>query len=495
MRFQIAIAALAVALAAASSVLAQSWVPVTADQDHSSQFEIDMASITQNGGYTQTFVRQVLKRPQRDAVSGKRYSTIVMQRMEDCRGRSFALASFTYLDAKGLVTSSSTVPQRDWQFVAPPPGSVASGLQDRICAVAAQRASLKPSLETGPATKATWLPTAYDAKSQSRYFIRQDSVVGLGDGIVGVIVRMDSAVPVKLGDGSMMTTGFIAQMFNCDTGRLSTVSADSYDAGGALVAVYAPPSDKVEVQAYGAGSVSEQISRYVCDESHIVANEAEGGTFVGTGWLGPKGYIITANHVIEGATLLELARDGKVVGEAELVVADPANDIAILKPLKPLPTRTAIAFSAAPAQLGEHVFTLGYPAPDTLGVSLKMTSGEVSAMAGNDAATGRRDDARFLQVSMPIHSGNSGGPVIDDQGRAVGIVISKLTKAGEDEIAQNVNYALKIGYVRNLLSELPAVGAPVAATPRASISSLVEELQGSVFLVIASSGEAAERAR
>lgn len=165
-------------------------------------------------------------------------------------------------------------------------------------------------------------------------------------------------------------------------------------------------------------------------------------------------------------------------GRAELVVSDPANDIAILRPLKPLPTRTSIGFSAAPAQLGERVFTLGYPSPDTLGMSLKMTSGEVSAMAGNDAATGRRDDARFLQVSMPIHSGNSGGPVIDGQGRAVGIVISKMTKAGEDEIAQNVNYALKIGYVRNLLSELPAVSAAVAATPRATISGLVEELRG-----------------
>lgn len=495
MRFKIAVAALAAALAAAGSALAQSWVPVTADQNHSSQFEIDMASITQSGGYTQTFVRQVLARPERDASSGKRYSTVVMQRMEDCRGRSFALVSFTYLDAKGLVTSSSTVPQKEWQFIAPPPGSVASGLQETICAVAAQRASLQPSLETGPSTKANWLPTAYDPKTQTRYFVRQDGVVGLGDGLVGVILRADSAIPIKLGDGSVMTTGFVAQVFSCETGRLSTVSADSYDAGGALVGVYAPPSDKAEFQAYAPGSISEQISKYVCDKDHIVSNEDEGGTYVGTGWLGPKGYIITANHVIEGATLLELARDGKVIGQAELVVADPANDIAVLKPLRPLPTHTSIGFSPSPAQLGERVFTLGYPAPDVLGMALKMTSGEVSAMSGNDVATGRRDDTRFLQVSMPIHSGNSGGPVIDDQGRAVGIVISKMTKAGEDEIAQNVNYALKIGYVRNLLSELPAVGAPVAASPRASISSLVEELQGSVFLVIASSGEDAERAR
>ena len=50
---------------------------------------------------------------------------------------------------------------------------------------------------------------------------------------------------------------------------------------------------------------------------------------------------------------------------------------------------------------------------------------------------------------------------------------------------QNVNYALKIGYVRSLMAELPTLGQPTAATPRPSLSALVAELQGSVFLVIA----------
>ncbi|WP_340647295.1 serine protease [Phenylobacterium sp.] len=491
MKLNIVIAAFVMA-AAASSALAQSWVAVTKDQDQS-QYEIDMGSIAANGGYTQSFMRQVAPKPLKDAVSGKRYVNSVIQRLDDCRTRTFAFVSYAYVDQQGQVVSSQIVPRASWQFNAAPPGSVGAVLQEKVCAVVAQRAALKPSLDTGPTTKTNWLPTAYDPKTQTRYYVRQDSVVGLGDGVVAAILRADSATPIRLPDGSQMTTGFIAQMFACGEHKISTVSVDSYDSVGALVAVYQPPSDKVEIQTYVAGSTTEQLAKYVCDESHIVATEDEGETFVGTGWLGPKGYIITAYHVIEGATLLELARDGKVFGRAELVVADPANDIAILKPLRPLPARIAIAFSAAPAQLGERVFTLGYPSPGTLGMTLKMTSGEVSAMAGNDVATGRRDDARFLQVSMPIHSGNSGGPVIDDQGRAVGIVISKMTKASENEIAQNVNYALKIGYVRNLLSELPAVSVPVSATPRPTISSLVEELQGSVFLVIASSGAASAR--
>ena len=75
--------------------------------------------------------------------------------------------------------------------------------------------------------------------------------------------------------------------------------------------------------------------------------------------------------------------------------------------------------------------------------------------------------------------------MIDSQGRAVGIVISRMNRTGDDEVAQNVNYALKIGYVRSLMAELPVLGNPTAATPRPSLSALVAELQGSVFLVIA----------
>ena len=490
MKLKIVIAGLALALITAGSVFAQSWVAVTKDQEIG-LYEIDMGSITANGGYTQSFMRQVVHKPLKDTVSGKRYVNVVIQRLDDCRGRTFAFVSFAYGDQKGQVVSSQIVPRAEWRFTAAPPGSIGAVLQERVCAVVAQRAALKPSLDTDPTTKTNWLPTAYNAKNQTRYSVRQDSVVGLGDGMVATILRADSATPIKLPDGSLSTTGFIGQIFACKAKQITTVSVDSYDSVGALVAVYQPPSDKLEVQSYLGGSVTEEIAKYVCDEKNIVAMQDQGGSAVGTGWLGPKGYIITAHHVIEDATLLELAQDGKVFGRAELVVSDPANDIAILRPLKPLPTRTSIGFSTAPALLGERVFTLGYPSPDTLGMSLKMTSGEVSAMAGNDVSTGRRDDARLLQISIPIHSGNSGGPVIDGQGRAVGIVISKMTKASDDEIAQNVNYALKIGYVRNLLAELPTVSTPIPATPRPSISGLVNELQGSVFLVIASSGDPA----
>jgi S1-C subfamily serine protease len=114
-----------------------------------------------------------------------------------------------------------------------------------------------------------------------------------------------------------------------------------------------------------------------------------------------------------------------------------------------------------------------------------MTSGEVSATSGDDPSSQRVDDPRLLQISVPIQPGNSGGPVIDESGHAVGVVLSSLQKTGPDEIAQNVNYALKIGYLRNLLSDLPDAGTPHLAVKAATIVGVVAELRGAVFLILA----------
>ena len=220
--------------------------------------------------------------------------------------------------------------------------------------------------------------------------------------------------------------------------------------------------------------VATEAAADVADDTVVVS---------GTAWIGPKGYLITANHVVDGAEKLSLMQDGRTVGTAELVVADPANDIAILRPRIGAGPHVAIALHPQPALLGEPVFTLGFPAPDALGLSLKMTSGEVSALAGNDAASQRTDDARFLQISAPIQSGSSGGPVMADDGRAVGIVISRMQAAGENETAQNVNYALKIAYVRALLEPLPDVGGARLARVETTRAGAVADLQGSVFLI------------
>ncbi len=490
MRFGLVAAFLAAVIGLAGTAKAtESWVEVAKDNDNNA-FDLDMGSIAANGGVTQSWVRERYAHRKREAQSGKSYSVGLTQRLDDCRSHTYALSYFIIQDDKGAVVASHQTPQAEIHFASPPPGAVAEVLHAKVCEVVARRASLKPLVPGGPQTKGEWTSVGYDANAQLRYFIHLDSMATLQGGLVGVVVRADSAAPRKLADGSVAASAYLAQAFDCTARTTIIAAADTYDDRGALIGT---SRDEVKPVAFAPGSVSEAIAKFACDPDRGLLNVGGPRTFTGTGWLGPKGYIITANHVVDGAVKLELAHEGKVVGEAELVVADPANDIAVLRPKFREPGHPAILFAPTPAMMGERVFTLGYPAPDVLGVALKMTSGEVSALAGNDFQSGRSDDARFLQVSIPIHSGNSGGPVIDTQGRAVGIVISKMNKTGDDEVAQNVNYALKIGYVRSLLAELPPIAPSVPLKVQPTLSGLVGELKGSVFLIIATKdGEAAE---
>jgi S1-C subfamily serine protease len=87
-----------------------------------------------------------------------------------------------------------------------------------------------------------------------------------------------------------------------------------------------------------------------------------------------------------------------------------------------------------------------------MGVSQKLTSGDVSSLSGLS------DDPRLLQISAPVQSGNSGGPLLNMNGEVVGLISAKLSatqvlnKTGD--LTQNVNYAVKARYVAGLLEDL-----------------------------------------
>lgn len=117
----------------------------------------------------------------------------------------------------------------------------------------------------------------------------------------------------------------------------------------------------------------------------------------------------------------------------------PKVDLALIKvtatgPLKPL------LFRKAPIRLGEDILAIGYPLPTLLADTVKVTTGNVNALAG------LRNDTRYIQISTPIQPGNSGGPVIDRDGFLLGITSATLSKNVADEIgitAQNVNFAIR----------------------------------------------------
>lgn len=161
----------------------------------------------------------------------------------------------------------------------------------------------------------------------------------------------------------------------------------------------------------------------------------------GTGMLIDKSYVLTASHVIDEADEILIEFSDCMPIKATVYQKNAEEDWAVLK----LDAECeAQPISCAPEiQLGNKIYTLGFPSASLLGKNIKYTDGSVSAL------TGMMDDAKTFQISAPIQPGNSGGPIFDAKGRVVGIVLScldpgKFFQHTGGALPQAVNFGLKI---------------------------------------------------
>jgi S1-C subfamily serine protease len=98
---------------------------------------------------------------------------------------------------------------------------------------------------------------------------------------------------------------------------------------------------------------------------------------------------------------------------------------------------------------GDAATAVGFPLRGVLASSANVTTGTVSALAGLG------DDTRYIQVTAPIQAGNSGGPLLDQSGHVIGIIVSKLDAVkvfrATGDLPQNVNFALHASVARTFL--------------------------------------------
>ncbi|MEX2648991.1 MAG: DegQ family serine endoprotease [Alphaproteobacteria bacterium] len=128
----------------------------------------------------------------------------------------------------------------------------------------------------------------------------------------------------------------------------------------------------------------------------------------------PAGYVVTNNHVIDGADAITVTLEDGTELPATLVGADPATDLAVLKVETDHPL-TAVAWGDSGAvRVGDWVLAVGNP----FGLGGTVTAGILSAR-GRDLGNGPLDD--YLQIDAPINQGNSGGPTFDGNGKVIGI--------------------------------------------------------------------------
>ncbi len=137
----------------------------------------------------------------------------------------------------------------------------------------------------------------------------------------------------------------------------------------------------------------------------------------------PEGYLLTNNHVIEGADDIEVQLSDGRRASAKVVGTDPETDVAVLKiSLDKLPV---VAFgSVETAQVGDIVLAIGNP----FGVGQTVTAGIVSALGRNQLGINTFEN--FIQTDAAINPGNSGGALVDAQGNLLGINTAIYSRSG-----------------------------------------------------------------
>ena len=166
-----------------------------------------------------------------------------------------------------------------------------------------------------------------------------------------------------------------------------------------------------------------------------------------------RGYIATNYHVVEDANQIEVnfIRDGRPqTFKAEVIQSDRQNDLAILKitdnSLRPFAS-IPYNFQTTLSDVGTNIFALGYPIASVMGSEIKFTDGKISSR------TGMQGDIRMYQISVPLQPGNSGGALFDYDGNLIGVTSARLNRDYFD--SENVNYAIKSSYLKNLVEVLP----------------------------------------
>ncbi len=159
----------------------------------------------------------------------------------------------------------------------------------------------------------------------------------------------------------------------------------------------------------------------------------------GTGfYVSQSGHILTNNHVIEGCRSVTVTTHDGGVQRARIIGSDQVNDLALVQVAEKPP---AVASIRTGARIGEPAFAFGFPLAGVLATSGNFTSGSITATAG------LLDDTRMYQVSTPVQAGNSGGPLLDQTGNVVGVIVSKLdvlkVAAVLKDMPQNINFAIK----------------------------------------------------
>ena len=159
----------------------------------------------------------------------------------------------------------------------------------------------------------------------------------------------------------------------------------------------------------------------------------------------PDGYILTNNHVVDGATDVRVTFADKRQLKAKVVGTDPKTDIAVLK-VEGSGFPAITIGDSSKVQVGDYALAIG----DPFGVGQTVTMGIISAM--NRGNLGIEDYEDFIQTDAPINPGNSGGALVNDRGELVGINTAILSHGSGGN--EGIGFAIPINMARGVMTQI-----------------------------------------
>jgi hypothetical protein len=190
---------------------------------------------------------------------------------------------------------------------------------------------------------------------------------------------------------------------------------------------------------------NERNARDENNQESLVEKKLNGKELIlkssGSGFFISNEHLATNYHVVKNCDLLRLDED-----KLELVASDRINDIALLKSSNP--TKEFLYLSQNP-ELGEEIFAGGFPLASSYLESFIFSKGTINSLIGLN------QNVSEFQFSAPIQPGNSGGPIINSKGSAVGIIVASAdedyVKDASGSLPQLINFGIKIELLKTLL--------------------------------------------
>ncbi len=206
--------------------------------------------------------------------------------------------------------------------------------------------------------------------------------------------------------------------------------------------------------------------------------------------MSPEGYVLTNNHVVEGADAIEVVLADARSASAKVIGTDPESDLAVLRiQLDKLPAITLGNSDAL--QVGDQVLAIGNP----FGVGQTVTSGIVSALGRNQLGINTFEN--FIQTDAAINPGNSGGALTDINGHLLGINTAIYSRSGG---SMGIGFAIPVSTAKQVLESIVKNGQvvrgwigvePNELTPELAQTFGIKTAQGVIVTGVLNNGPAA----